>query len=64
MRGFLYFLMFFVVGTKTCVSCLKCAYESGEEAAKRRYIDATKRIDDCRAAGGERAACESSFGRW
>lgn len=43
-------------------TCLKCAYESGEEEARRRYIDATRRVSDCRAAGGERGACEARFG--
>jgi hypothetical protein len=63
MKTFLYLLVLFVASL-TFVACLQCAYESGEEAAKRRYLDATKKVDDCRAAGGERAACESSFGRW
>lgn len=61
MKAFLYSLMFFVASI-TFAACLKCAYESGEEAARQRYIDAAKRIGDCEAAGGERSACQARFG--
>lgn len=58
---FLCALMVFVA-TLTLSACLMCAYESGEEAAQRRYHDAAKRIGDCEAAGGERSACQARFG--
>lgn len=61
MKAFLYLLVFFVASL-TFVACLQCAYGSGEEAAKRRYHDAFKRVSDCRAAGGDRAACQARFG--
>lgn len=57
-------LFWLVTTVLACVSVWKCGHVSGEAAARQRYHESVKRVDACRAAGGNAHACKARFAPW
>lgn len=64
MRRWVLYVVGLVFGAVLGTKAWHCAYESGEEAARARYRESVRRIDDCIARGGDNSTCRSEHGLW